>query len=165
DFGEDFIAKVPDVAVAYRVVERAAHGVLEGALPFVGVGFHGTVGGSVRKIGDVTGINEYADHYGDLFLGHEVIDDIERRIVAVAVGVPAAALEDQEAGRRVFVVLSGNVEPVVGLHAVVDLAGVGDLRRKRSGGNAGLQIGEWAESGEVQTATELFSIEQVVEGV
>ena len=45
------------------------------------------------------------------------------------------------------------------------IAKMGDLGRKRAGGNAGLQIGKWAESGEVQAAAEFFSIEEVVEGV
>ena len=40
DLGEDFIAEEAGVAVAYGVIQRAAHGVFEGALPFVGIGFH-----------------------------------------------------------------------------------------------------------------------------
>ena len=37
DLGEYFVAQKADVAVAHRVVKRAAHGVLEGAVPLVGI--------------------------------------------------------------------------------------------------------------------------------
>src|ERR1700754_4499920 len=44
DFGEDFIAQEARVAVADGVIERAAHGILEGAIPLLAVGFDEGVG-------------------------------------------------------------------------------------------------------------------------
>src|SRR6266436_158691 len=132
DLGEHFITKIASVAVAYRVIQRAAHGILQGALPFVRVGLHKIIGGSARRIGDVAWIDENADHHGNLFLSDQVIDDVERGIVAVAIDVPATILEDHERRGRVLAVLRGNVNPIFTLHAVVNLAGVRDLRRQRA---------------------------------
>ena len=93
---------------------------------------------------DVAGIDEDADHHRDFLLGDQIVDDVERGIVAVAVDVPLAVLKDHERGGSFRIVLRGNVNPVIALHAVVDFAGVDDLVGECAGGNAGLLVGERA---------------------
>ena len=127
DVGEDFVAEEAGVAVADGVVERAAHGVFEGALPFVGIGFDEVVGGRAGGVGDVAGIDEDGDHHGDFLLRDQIVDHVERWVVAVAIEIALAVLEDHERGGSFGIVLRGDVDPVFAFHAVVDFAGVNDF--------------------------------------
>src|SRR5260370_6467423 len=124
DPSEHFIAKIANVAVAYSVIQGAAHGILEGALPFVRVGLRKSIGWSAWRAGDIARVDEDADHDGNLFLSNQVIDDVERGIVAIAVDVPAAVLEDHKRGGSVLAVLRGDVNPVFALYAISDLSTV-----------------------------------------
>ena len=163
-FGEDFVAEEADEAVAYGVVERAAHSVVEGAMEALGVGGDLAVGGCARSVLDGAGVDEDADHDGDSVLGDEVVDGAEEGAVAT-VGVAGSILKDHEGGGGLGGVLRRDVDPVVRLHAVVDLAGVGELFAEMSGGRAGLEIGEGTEGGQVEAASEAAASDFVVEGV
>jgi hypothetical protein len=57
----------------------------------------------------------------------EVVEDIEGRMIAVAVDVSSSVVEDHEHGGDFGIVLGGDVDPVVALHAVVDVTGDGEL--------------------------------------
>src|SRR6266436_5227814 len=165
DFGEDFVAEETRITVADSVVQRAAHGILESAIPFFAVGFNEIVSGRAAGIGDISRIDEDADHDGNFLLGDEIVDDVERGIVAVAVGVPAAVVENHYGGGSVRFILRGNVNPIFTFHAVVNFAGVGDFFGERAGWNAGMLIGEERESGNVEFASEFCAVDGVVERV
>lgn len=63
------------------------------------------------------------------------------------------------------VVLSGDVDPIFALHAIVDFAGVRDLGRERARGDSGLLIGQRTECRQVEATSELGAPDEVVEGV
>src|SRR5262249_38765108 len=147
DFSEDFVAQKTRIAVTDRVVERAAHGVFEGTIPFFAIGFDEIESGSAGRLGDIPGIDEDADHHGDFLLRDEIVYDVEGGIVTVAVGVPATVVEDHNGGGRAGFVLRRNVNPVFAFHAVVDFAYVRDFLGESSGWNAGLRIGKRRERG------------------
>src|SRR5262249_29850746 len=91
--GEDFVAQETRITVADRVIQCAAHGIPERAIPLFAVGFHEIVGWRTGRSRDVSGIDEDADQHGDLLLSDEIVDDVENGIVAVAVGLPAPSLK------------------------------------------------------------------------
>ena len=73
DVGEDFVAKETRVTVADGVVERAAHGIFQRAIPFFAVGFDEIVCRRLGRVGDVARIDEDADHDGNFLLGDEIV--------------------------------------------------------------------------------------------
>ena len=60
-------------------------------------------------------------------LRDEIVEDIEGGMVAVAVDVSSAVVEDHERGGDFGIVLGWDVDPVVTRHAIVDLACDGEL--------------------------------------
>ena len=134
-------------------------------MPLRGVGLHKAVGRRSRRIRYVAGIDEDADHDRDFLLRDQVVDHVERGIVAIAMDIPAAVLKDHEGRGNFRVVAGGHVYPVLALHAVVDFAGVYELFRQLAGRHAGLEIRVRAECGKIQTSAEFGSRDLVVKGV
>jgi hypothetical protein len=56
--GKDFVAEEFRIAVAYRVVKGASHGVFERARPLIGISFHEVEGRGAGGIGDIAGVDE-----------------------------------------------------------------------------------------------------------
>ena len=134
-------------------------------MPLIRVRLHKIVGRSSWRVSDVSGIDEHGDHHRNLLLRNQVIQNIERRIVAVPVDVSAAILEDHQRSRRFRIILCRNINPVFTLHAVIDLAGVFDFFRQRAGWNGGLQIRKGTERRQVQLPAERRAIDHVVKRV
>jgi hypothetical protein len=101
-------------------------------VPLLAKRLHKAVGGRARCVGHVAGVDEDAYHHRDFLLRDQVIDNIERGIVAVAMDIPAAVLKDHERRRDFGVVTGGHVDPILALHAVIDFAGVDQLFRERA---------------------------------
>src|SRR5262249_38781917 len=74
-------------------------------------------------------------------------------------------LEDHQSRSRVGLVLSGDVDPVVAFHAVIDLADVGELIGEFAGSNAGLKVGKRRESRHIQLAAKLCTVDNVVKSM
>ena len=123
------------------------------------------MGGRTRGIADVARVDKDTDHHRNLLLGNQIVDHVERRIIAVAIDVAAAILEDHERGGSLGIVLRGDVDPVFAPHAVINLAGVRDGLGERAGRNSRLQIGKGPEGGQIEPAAELSALHQIVEGM
>ncbi len=93
----------------------------------------------------------------------EIVYDVERGVVAVTVGIAATVLKDHDGCRRIRFVLRGDINPIFALHAVVDFADVRDFFGESAGGDARLEIGERAESGDVEFAAESGAVHQIIE--
>src|SRR6202000_2650389 len=124
------------ITVADGVVERAAHGVFQRAIPFLAIGFDEVVGRRAGRAADVARIDEHDDHDWNFFLGDQIVDDVERFVFSFAVDIAFAILNYEKSGWSLRIVLSGDVDPVIALHAVVDFAGGAESFRKRAGGEA-----------------------------
>ena len=105
-------------------------------MPLRGIGLHKTVGRRPGRIRHVARVDEYADHDRDLLLRDQVVDHVERRVVAIAMDIASAVLKDHEGGGNFRIVAGGDVDPVLALHAVIDLAGVYQLFRELAGRHA-----------------------------
>src|SRR5207253_2819198 len=107
DFSKDFIAQKANVAVTDGIVERAAHGIFEGTLPFVGIRLDELEGRRTGGVGDVAGIDEDGDDDRNFLLSDEIVEDVEGGIVGVAMGVAAAILKNHDSCRSFGLVLGG----------------------------------------------------------
>ena len=162
-FGQYLVAQEPRIAIAHRVVERAAHRVFQRAMPLIRVSLHEVISRRARRVGDISGIDEDTDHHRNLLLRDQVVDNIQRGIIAVAIDVTAAILKHHHRCGRFRIVLRRHIDPVLALHAVVDFAGVDDLVRQASGGHAGLQITQRTKRRQIEPPAELRAGDHVVE--
>src|SRR4029077_18186259 len=55
--------------------------------------------------------------------------------------------------------------PILALHTIVDFAGVGDLRRERTGRHSGLPVGLRAERRQVEAPSNFLALDEVVKRV
>ena len=95
----------------------------------------------------------------------QIIDHVQSWIVTVAVGVGLAVLKDHHSCRDFRFILSGNVDPILAFHGVVNFAGVDDFIGQRAGRNSRLEIGQGPECRDVEFAAKSFLVDEVVEGV
>ncbi len=130
DVGQDFVPQKADVTVAHGIVERAPHRIFQCAMPLVCISLHERISWSDRRFRNLARVDEDANQDRNLLLRDQVIDHVQHRIVPIAIGVPAAVLKDHHSGGNFRIVLRRNINPVVTLHTVIDLAGVDDLLGK-----------------------------------
>ncbi len=125
-------------------------------MPFLAVGFDESVGGCAGGAADVAGIDEHDDHHRDFFLSDEIVHDVERFVFAFAIDVSLAILDDEKSGWNFGIVLRGDINPVIALHAVVDFAGVRQLFGELAGGHIGMLVGIGRIDRHVVAAAEFF---------
>ena len=144
-FEQKFVAQKFGVAVGNGVVFHAANHVLRGARAAIGPGWSAGNGrGRARVIrrrvpnrffkflvdfrafGDQTGLNKDGDHDRDFFLENQIVENVDDHAFGVALGVTGllAILEDHKRRGSFRIVLGGDVDPIVALHAAVRFAGV-----------------------------------------
>src|SRR5579863_2791920 len=92
-FGKYLVAQESRVLITYRVIERAAHRVLQGAMPLIRVSLVEVISRGAGRVADISGINEDTDHHWNLLLLDQIVDDIQGRVTAVAVDVTASILK------------------------------------------------------------------------
>src|SRR4051812_3059175 len=121
DICKYLVAKETRVAVADGVVESAAHGVVEGAIPLLCVIGDECVSWGSGRGGDGAGVDENTDHKRDFVLRNQVVNDGQDVVIAAGLDVSLAILEDHQSCWNVGVIPRWHVDPVFTLHAVVDL--------------------------------------------
>ena len=118
--------------------------------------------------------NEQVNHHRDLALLNQVVghflDAVETRAqIAIVFGIAAAkanaVLPDHERGGLRSVVLRRHVNPVVGLHALVDLADVNLLLGHRAARHVGLLVGIGRIGGNVVGPADNLAVNDVVKFV
>src|SRR5579872_745688 len=134
-------------------------------MPLLRVGFHKIVGWRAGRAADIAGVDEHTNDHRNFLLGNQVVDDIQRRIIAVALNTSAAILKYHQPGGDLRVVFRRDVDPILTLHPVIDFAGMDKLFQQCAGWDAWLQVRKWSESRHAMTAAEYRAIDRVVEGV
>ena len=94
DICKYLVAQETRVAVADGVVEGAAHGVVEGAIPLFRVSRDECVSWSSGRAGNGAGIDENTDHNRDFVLRDEVVDPGQDVVIAARFDVSLTILED-----------------------------------------------------------------------
>src|SRR5437773_1487381 len=141
DVGQNLIAQEARVPVRDRIVLDAPH----------------------LLLADRTWLNEHLDHHRNLFLGNQVVHDSQGARCAVSLDQVLAILPDHERRGNVLVVLRGHIDPVVALHAIVNLAGVDDFFRQRALWHAGPGVRIGTVRWHICRATSARAIHHVIE--
>ncbi len=143
DFRQHLVAQKSGVLVGDGIVLDAAHGL-----------------GAHRAR-----LNEDVNHHRDFLLVGEIIENNLGAGSAIALDAPLAILPDHQGGRLGGIVLSGNIDPVIALHALVNLARVHDLFRELAFGDAGMFVGVRTERRDIALAADPLSVDHVIKGV
>jgi len=150
--GEELLAQELGVLVRHRVVQHGADALAV----------------------DRAWRHEHMNHHRNLLVVNQVVGDFMKPVQAgtepalllqVARDVPLSVLPDHERRWHRGVVLRGHVNPVVALHAAVQLAGVDELLGDAALRHARPRVRERAVGGHVVRPAEALSVDEVVEPV
>src|SRR4051794_10155147 len=118
-----------------------------------------------RPLADFARGDEDVDHDWYLLLGREIVENYLAACGAAALHEPLAILPDHQRRRVAGIVLGGDIDPVVALHAVIEPARVDELFREFAVRDARLLVRVRHISRDVGITAELLAIHHVIEGV